>query len=601
MQGALDPADPERLLERADLTKILPVDEDGNIWIDFVADIGDGFDETYAVAYMLAQKHLGVKGVEHALPRGSVLIIGGDLVYPTASREIYKEKMRRPYSLAQPDNEADGAFHPRLFAIPGNHDWYDGLAAFYGTFCRALDRKPYHDGLSIGNWRCRQYRSYFALQLPHDWWVWGVDIQLSGFIDEPQVNYFRLIADSLPDDAKIIICTATPSWLNAVEYGDSQYDSINYIARIAQGEVNGGTFRAKRTVKVIISGDLHHYSRYEAPDGSLHLVTAGGGGAFAHSTHSLPYELPVPDIYIDIKAAAPDHHRSRYRLGGDGAACYPTRAECRRLLWRNLWFGFKNWDFSLGLGAIYWIVSWFFASHEGGALFEQWSREVAKLGYPLVAWPKVVFSTLVTSPVLAFLVASIYGALFYYVGTRRRWLQIPVGFAHATSHLAAFLALAFLFRHVNAKWLGLDLAGPLAKILFAAEMVLIGGFIGGSVFGIYFVVTSKWLNIHGEEAFGALRIGDYRNFLRMKLSAEALTIFPVGLASVPSRDGWRINPSAKSGLPASRIEPVESFEPFLIEPPIVICAGPTPSARQTEEQPAHEAAFPSARCDFEPL
>src|SRR5688572_13045986 len=35
---------------------------DGDIWLDYVADLGDGFPATYSVAYLLAQPRLEVGG-----------------------------------------------------------------------------------------------------------------------------------------------------------------------------------------------------------------------------------------------------------------------------------------------------------------------------------------------------------------------------------------------------------------------------------------------------------------------------------------------------------------------------------------------------------
>jgi hypothetical protein len=43
-------------MERATtLRRELQPDEEGAIWVDFAADLGDGFDSTYAVASLLAQ------------------------------------------------------------------------------------------------------------------------------------------------------------------------------------------------------------------------------------------------------------------------------------------------------------------------------------------------------------------------------------------------------------------------------------------------------------------------------------------------------------------------------------------------------------------
>ena len=52
-----------------------------DFWFDFIADTGDGGNSTYTVARLLAQPRLRVKmnGSVHSLPRGQLLLIGGDL------------------------------------------------------------------------------------------------------------------------------------------------------------------------------------------------------------------------------------------------------------------------------------------------------------------------------------------------------------------------------------------------------------------------------------------------------------------------------------------------------------------------------------------
>lgn len=48
-----------------------------DLWFDFMADTGDGGNSTYSVARLLAQPFLKMGKLE--LPRGRLLIIGGDL------------------------------------------------------------------------------------------------------------------------------------------------------------------------------------------------------------------------------------------------------------------------------------------------------------------------------------------------------------------------------------------------------------------------------------------------------------------------------------------------------------------------------------------
>src|SRR5438309_476065 len=56
MIAALDTTDSAKLFDRAITAKAaFSKNAEGAIWIDFVADLGDGFDSTYAMASLLAQ------------------------------------------------------------------------------------------------------------------------------------------------------------------------------------------------------------------------------------------------------------------------------------------------------------------------------------------------------------------------------------------------------------------------------------------------------------------------------------------------------------------------------------------------------------------
>ena len=143
--------------------------DDGALWFDYAADTGDGFNSSYWVACQLAQRRLAVRRSETGedsslspldLPRGRFLILGGDQVYPSASREAYENRFIKPFEAASyPVCPPDRLAAPHLYAIPGNHDWYDGLASFMNVF---------GDRRAIGGWRTVQRVSYFAIKLPHD-------------------------------------------------------------------------------------------------------------------------------------------------------------------------------------------------------------------------------------------------------------------------------------------------------------------------------------------------------------------------------------------------------------------------------------------------
>ena len=75
------------------------LEDNGDFWFDYVADCGDGWDSTYAVAYALAQPSLDV-GEKNTMPRGRLLIFGGDLVYPTPHADNYDARLVGPYRVA---------------------------------------------------------------------------------------------------------------------------------------------------------------------------------------------------------------------------------------------------------------------------------------------------------------------------------------------------------------------------------------------------------------------------------------------------------------------------------------------------------------------
>ena len=204
------------------------------------------------------------------LRHGEVLIMGGDQCYPQATREEYKKRLLQPFNWAFTVSEPDR----KLFAIPGNHDWYDGLTAFDSLFCSSRDKLSHAKGNIIGGWQCQQHRSYWAIRLPYNWWIWGADIQFSKYLDTAQVNYFetRRRADGAKDN--LIICLAEPSWLLADLQGQDEEENFFKITTIARK-------RGARVVAVI-AGDWHHYNRYYAHELDIHFITSGGGGAFLH-------------------------------------------------------------------------------------------------------------------------------------------------------------------------------------------------------------------------------------------------------------------------------------------------------------------------------
>jgi hypothetical protein len=535
MQAALDSVDDSELLSRADIRATLVPEPNGERWFDFIADTGDGFDSTYSVAWLQAQSALRIDGQDTR--RGRLLLLGGDQVYPDPSLKNYSERFHIPFGWAMPDDESPEDGRPLLYAIPGNHDWYDGLDLFLAFFCA---KKPW----KIGMWRARQLRSYFALRITDDLWVWGVDIQLSEFVDSPQADYFRKIAAVMPRSSSIIICTAVPGWYAPKS---RSFDSLGYFSKIAR--------EAKTDLRVplVLSGDIHHYSRYVAEDGTQ-FVTAGGGGAFLHPTHTLRFRTGAfwsgKSQWLSL-ASFSDSERS------STPACYPSMERSRKLTFGNLLFPLKNWKFAGILGSLY-----------------------ALAGLTALMWSDFDgIGNIITNPIWLIWLGLFVGIFYFYAddtewtrkGTRVPWPQsarlrkFSLGGIHGLSHVAAFTIISHSTYNLLIDIYHLPFWSWGFNSVFVATAFLSGAVIGGFLFGLYLLLTCLMLCVHADHAFSSMSLNSHRNFVRLKYKNGRLTLYPVGIDQVPKRCEWVPRTTEKSN---SLVVPRNGIAVKLIEPPI---------------------------------
>src|SRR5262249_50423947 len=78
--------------------------------------------------------------------------------------------------------------------------------------------------------------------------------------------------------------------------------------------------------------------------------------------------------------------------------------------------------------------------------------------------------------------------------------------------------------------------------------------------------------MHAGESFAALRIKNYKNFLRLKFKPDKLTIYPLAIDKVPGPDHWMNAPRGKANpLPNNpKLIAIKPIDVRLIENPIVI-------------------------------
>lgn len=562
--AAANPIKDDKLDERCDYATRCP---GGDFWLDYVADTGDGWNPTYAIARLLAAKELhprekeGGTPLEAGLPRAQVLVLGGDQVYPTASQEEYDNRFVYPFDEAyRPGGAKDGIWdekhRPDLFAVPGNHDWYDGLKTFFHLFCRRTikadgEAEISRNGNVLGGRQTHQTRSYFALKLPHGWWLWGTDSQLAGYIDQPQVDYFQYVAQCwMEPGSKLILCTGTPDWEYVRGDKPGTYEGLSYLERLAPA-VRGKHHK----LKLVLSGDSHHYARFQEQD--LNYITCGGGGAFLHPTHQLPKEpvdfqtrYPRPGETYD-----PDHgpYDRRFaiatKLGTDEEALYPDRQASGKLTAGNLLFAFRNWKLTatLALGYLFfiWLLDFNARVSEGVSLPAALSD--GNLCHAIKDYWALGFY----SPWSTLLLLITGAAYYYFAEIEKPWKRVLVGGGHALVHAALVTLITCVVVRAMAP---ADLFWIIVSLALAA---VVSALVSATVIGLYLWFCLSVFGIHWGH-FSSLAVQGYKSFLRLHIGADGvLTIHPVGLTKVPSDRG------RSSGPPPE-------LDPHMIEPPIRI-------------------------------
>jgi hypothetical protein len=238
-------------------------------------------------------------------------LIASDVIYPSGRSHDYREKFYVPYRAYQHD----------IYAVPGNHDWYDELTGFMIHFCdnpyhfrdgnrRTVDAEKLAHLRAIRTNRVFQPNMYFSIDTPHVRIV-CLDTGIQGRIDAEQEAWLaRVSADPKP---KILI-SGKPI------YVDGTYN--RYLTNVDR-MVNAHNYL------LVIAGDTHNFQKYRVPvegNGPPHVVwhlVNGGGGAFLHRTHRIP---PVEKMKLPVTL----------RHEPDDFECYPTR-ETSRQHYKSWW------------------------------------------------------------------------------------------------------------------------------------------------------------------------------------------------------------------------------------------------------------------------
>ena len=177
----------------------------------------------------------------------------------------------------------------------------------------------------------------------------------------------------------------------------------------------------------------------------------------------------------------------------------------------------------------------------------------------------VISSNLLHFPSALFLNLLLFVGLILFTDTSsgKKKLNYIAGVVHGLLHVINFYFLLWLFSYLNLNVWGFDVNQGKQIALFTAEMIMMGGFISCLIFGLYLTISVSLLKNHITEASSSYRWEGYKNFLRISVTKEGLTIYPIGVKKVVSN--WKAVGTEKN--PRFEGGPI-NYE--LIEDPIFI-------------------------------
>jgi len=279
------------------------VEGSGDFTFLVIGDPGEGDASQYSLVsrYLELGRHDDVK----------FLVVSSDVIYPAGSMHDYETNFYLPFQ----------GFAKPIYAIPGNHDWYDALEGFNANFLEpkaaraAIEARVDADlGLTSTNARRIDKLMAEAARLRR---LYGVDAgtQRAAFF-ELQTADFALLAI----DTGILrtVDARQWAWIERV-LGRSRGKFIMAIVghpRFAGGRdfpptgegddvsESSGTFAAlyrllaSHNVRIAMAGDTHDFEYYRekiSGDGGtrvMHHFVNGGGGAYLSIGTALDFAKP---------------------------------------------------------------------------------------------------------------------------------------------------------------------------------------------------------------------------------------------------------------------------------------------------------------------
>ena len=257
------------------------------------------------------------------------MVISSDVIYPTGAMKDYEANFWLPFK----------GFDRPVYAIPGNHDWYDALEGFVATFYLpdaarlAMRARVEADNKLTSTTDARiawligeaarlrreygvptgfQRAPYFQIQTERFALI-TVDTGVLRRVDRDQLAWLRAALEQSRGKFKMVIL-GHPLYAGGFYQaaGDADFTALHELMR-------------EHRVEIVMAGDTHdlelYVERYQAGGGEhvMHHVVNGGGGAYLSSGTALAWPaspaLPQWAFHPSTEAltAKIDFHTPRWK------------------------------------------------------------------------------------------------------------------------------------------------------------------------------------------------------------------------------------------------------------------------------------------------
>ena len=288
-------------------------DEDFSFLV--IADNGDGG----AAQHSLRDQYLYLGN----RPEVRFLVVSSDVIYPDGAMRDYEARFYLPFK----------GFKKPIYAIPGNHDWYDANEGFNANFLDAesarvcMQSRLETDGRLTGRAQRRidgflqeaaRLRKEFGVSTGHQkgpffevqtnlFALIAVDTGVLKAVDAAQWDWFKAALERSRGKFRMVIL-GHPLYTGGLYQGDP--DKLQGEWTPSLGSPFGGDaepFTAvhkllkEEKVEVVLAGDMHDFEHYkesykaDGKDHTMHHFVNGGGGAYI--VVGLPFDWPRhPDL-----------------------------------------------------------------------------------------------------------------------------------------------------------------------------------------------------------------------------------------------------------------------------------------------------------------